>query len=227
LSIEIFSPLQSEVIRRIDITHGDIPKIIFDPLEVTEKPNFGEGEIHLNKDIENFSQRFREIRENVSNLNEKTMQFQNNDVYKKVSNYFKEKGFDVDESSYPKTYPVNTVLIQLLTNRLKPYWYLGEDFNLVLNNDELRINGSELVAKVSEDKKEVLEHHIQCLKQYHPICKEYETLIKDHNKILDESKKLAKEINENVISKIAIGDYKTTCNKCGWFSFLRNIKKRK
>ena len=58
----------------------------------------------------------------------------------------------------------------------------------------------------------------------HPILKEYVVLKNKNDEITTEDQSLVNDINNNIISKIIIGDYKTTCKKCGWFNFLYRDK---
>ena len=193
---------------------------------VTNSQYYKEGLKHLDKDIDSFSKRFDGLKEEVRRLNEKPKKFQKEDIYKIVTSYFLDNDFKVDDNHYPTVYPYDTVFTKLLTDDLKSYWYKKNDFYLPIpSSDELRFNGKQLIAKVSDNKRQVLIQHVYCLKQYHPILREYDIVLEEYNRIVEESNRLSKEINEKVVSKITIGDYKTTCNQCGWFNFL-HIKKK-
>jgi len=199
LILEVFSPLSKSIVKINEMNKEDIPNLIFD-VKVRELNYYNEGLKHIKKKIKDFENRYSNIESRVKEYS-KNLNTENIKISNIVSNYFKEKGFDVTIDDHSIPVKENTVIIPNLLLKLKNLWYNNIQFNLGYedNSNKLQINGKYIIAIVSKDNRQLIIKYIEDLKNNEIIYEKYKCLLTECNEIILESKDLSEDIKKLMI----------------------------
>lgn len=203
LKDSIFTPLSTVIISHSDSKPDGIPYLIFDPLEIhkTEPNHFEEAKKHFKKI--KILKRFEDLEQSVNTFNKK-LDMEDDKITKIVSDYLKEKDFDVyKDGSIPSK--ENTVLINNLIPELKLFWsrkmfnYIQEVKVNENGKKELRIKGALIIIVSDKDKEKEIRECIECLKHNQTINEEYDSFHAESEVIMREANELSSIIKRRLV----------------------------
>lgn len=182
-----------------------------DLLSIKNNPHYPEAHNHLIQDMERFDDRFDEINREVNIYNDSLDNFRKNGLDKLIYEYL-----DKNNLKFTVNQPKSNELYRGVLDHLKKLWFNGDNFEFeTISDGELRIDKDITAAIFSTDaEKERIETCINELKKCDKIIEKIEYFKNEPTKILEKGMTLSEITQNNIIKKINLDEYDTTCKDC-------------